>query len=93
MHITLPSDSGSPQSGSSDDAFYDLLADPVWQALRSGAVRLPLAPNFSDDEVKSLLDKLREPKMMEQLQDLLTHLPQESQHLLDSLQDSRLQSA
>lgn len=97
MHITLP-DSGNGQLTQSEtllseEMTADFSRDPVWQALRSGAIRLPLAPQFSSDEVRSLIDKLREPKMMEQLQDLLQQLPEESQQLLDALQDTRLQSA
>ncbi len=97
MHIILPADAEAFQSrqaaGQIDEAIDDLWADPVWQALRSGDIRLPLAPQFSDDEVRSLLDKLREPNLIEQLEDLLAHLPKASQHLLDALQETHLQNA
>ncbi|HEY9842253.1 MAG: hypothetical protein ACAI44_33160 [Candidatus Sericytochromatia bacterium] len=92
MHINLPSDdSGNRQVFGPDEVLGDLLADPVWQALQGGLDRL--APHISEEEVRSLLEKLHEHKMMEQLQDLLKMLPEESQQLLDHLQESRLLNA
>ena len=90
MHITLPSDEpGEKLLFEPDEALNDLLSDPVWKALQGGIDRL--APHFSKDEIRGLLDKLHEHKMMDQLQDLLRMLPQESQALLDHLQETRLQ--
>lgn len=92
MHITLPPDqAGVGQTSGPDERLSEILADPVWQALQGGLD--PLAPHIDESEVRLLIDKLHEHKMMEQLQDLLSHLPEESQQLLDSLQESRLQSA
>lgn len=90
MHISLPSDASRTEAASGPEGLNELMTDPVWMALQNGLTQL--GPHVGEAEVQTLLARLHEHKMMEQLQDLLQHLPEESQQLLDSLQD-RLQSA
>lgn len=92
MHVSL-SPAGNGSADANEAAFSELMNDPVWQALQAGRLPLNLLPQYSEDDLKLLLDKLREHKMMEQLSDLLSHLPAESQQLLDRLQEAHLQQA
>lgn len=95
MHVSLSPESGNGRALEQEleqELIKGLQQDPVWQALQI-QTPLPQAPNFSDDEVRALIDKLHEPKMMDRLQALLQDLPTESQQLLDRLQEARLQSA
>lgn len=92
MRITLPSD--QPEVGEvtvTQENLTELLTDPVWQALQGGLTQI--GPRIGEEEIRSLVGRLHEHKMMDQLQDLLHHLPQESQQLLDRLQDGQIQSA